>query len=120
MIGQRAATGAALFGPRAPQCRIRPLLISLLGGESLLEVLQPQVELIGIELLGTLAELHPLKLADQVAQTIVLASQPIALSGKLRLLGPFGITLGMRLPEQRMQRCDVIGKGLGGRVHGPD
>jgi hypothetical protein len=76
MIRQRTATGAPLFGPRAPQRRIGPLLIGLLGGERLLEILQPEIELVGIELLGTLAELNSLKLADQVAQAIVLTSQP--------------------------------------------
>jgi len=67
--------------------------------------------LVGIELLGTLAELHPLKLADQVAQAIVLTGEPGVLS-------PLGIALGPCLKEQCMQRRDILGKGLGGRVHG--
>ena len=45
-------------------------------GNGLFEILQPQSELVGIELLRAAAELQALKLADQVAQAIVLAGKP--------------------------------------------
>ena len=64
VVGQRSPAGAALRGTRLPQGRVGLLLLGLCLGDRLLEILQPQVELLGIEFLGTFAELHPLQLAD--------------------------------------------------------
>ena len=64
VIGQRAAAGPPLCSTGALQPRIGLLLFGLAGGNRLFEVLQPEIELVGIELLGTPAELHALKLTD--------------------------------------------------------
>ena len=88
-------------------------------GDRLFEIFQRQIELVGIELFRTPAELHPLQLADQVAQPVVLPGELVALIRKARLLGPLGIALGPRRQHQRAQRRDVIGKGLLCR-HGGD
>ena len=94
-----------------PQLRLRLLLFGLGRGNRLLEILQRQAELIGIEPLRVPAELHALQLADQLAQPVVLLGEP-------GLLGAFGIALGPRRQHQRTQRRDILGQGL--RVgHGP-
>ena len=82
-------------------------------GDRLFEILQRQVELVGIELLRAPAELHALQLAEQVAQPVVLAGEPVALPRQPRLFGTLGIALGPRRQHQGAQRRDILGKGLG-------
>jgi hypothetical protein len=43
---------------------------------------------------------------------VVLTSQLIAFFDEPRLLGPFGVALGLPCQHQRAQRCDVVGKDL--------
>ena len=107
MLGQRTAPGTPLFRARLAQRRI-----GLARGNGLFEIFQSQVELVGIELFRTPAELHPLQLANQVAQSVVLTSELIALFDEPRLLRPLGVALGPRRQHQRTQRDDVVGKDL--------
>jgi hypothetical protein len=86
----------------------------------LFEILQPQIELVGIELLGALAKLHPLKLADEVAEAIVLPGELVARSDEPHLLGTLGVALDPRLHHYVAEYSDIIGKGLGGRTHDRD
>ena len=58
MLGQRAAPGAPLFRVGRAQRRIGLFLFGLTRGNGLFEIFQSQVELVGIELLRTPAELH--------------------------------------------------------------
>ena len=94
MLRQRGTDGAALLGAGAPQRRIALLLLRFGLGDGLFEVLQRQVELVGIELLRAPAELHALKLAKQVAQPVVLRSKLIAFDDELCFFAVLGITLG--------------------------
>ena len=55
------------------QRRIGLLLLGLGFGDRLFEILQREIELVGIELFRAPAELQPLQLADQVAQPVILA-----------------------------------------------
>ena len=112
MLGQRAAPGAPLFRAGLAQRRIGLLLFGLALGNCLFEIFQSQVELVGIELFRTPAELHPLQLANQLAQSVVLTSQLIALFDEPRLLGPLAVALGPHCQHQRAQRCDIVGKDL--------
>ena len=112
MLGQRAAAGVPLFRAGFAQRRIGLLLFGLARGDRLFEVFQGQVELVGIELFRAPAELHPLQLADQVTQPVVLPGELIALFDQPRLLGPLGIALSPRRQHQGAQRGDVTGKAL--------
>jgi hypothetical protein len=119
-VRQRSAAGPPLLGTGALQRRIRFLLFGLAGGDRLFEILQPQIELVGVKLLGALAKLHPLKLADEVAQPIVLLGEPVALSDEPHLLGTFGVALDPRFQDQRAEHGNIVGKGFGGRAHHRD
>src|SRR5215469_2229436 len=112
VLGQRAPPGAPLFRAGLAQRRIGLLLFGLARGNGLFEIFQSQVELVGIELLRTPAEVHALQLANQVAQSVVLTSELIAFFDEPRLLGPFGVALGLRCQHQRAQHYDIVGKDL--------
>ena len=112
MLGQRAAPGAPLFRVGRAQRRIGLFLFGLTRGNGLFEIFQSQVELVGIELLRTPAELHALQLANQVAQSVVLTSELIAFFDEPHLFGPFGIAFGLRCQHQRAQRYNVVGEDL--------
>jgi len=112
VLGQRAPPSAPVFRAGLAQRRIRLLLVGLARGNGLFEIFQSQVELVGIEFFRTPAEVHALQLANQVAQSVVLTSELIAFFDQPRLLGPFGVALGMRCQHQRAQRCDIVGKDL--------
>jgi len=94
MLRERAAAGSALLGTALPQPRVSPFLRGLGRGDRLLEILQRQAELIGIEPLRVPAELQALQLADQLPQPVVLIGEP-------GLLRAFGIALGPRRQHQR-------------------
>ena len=81
----------------------------------LFKIFQGQVELVGIELFRAPAELHPLHLAKQLAQPIVLAGELIALFDKPPFLGPLGIALGPGRQHQGAQPRNIVGKGIGRR-----
>jgi hypothetical protein len=104
VLGQQAPPGAPLF--RAGLGR----------GNCLFQIFQSQVELVGIELLRTPAEVHALQLAKQLAQSVALTSELIAFFDEPRLLGPFGVALGPRCQHQRAQRCDAAMSS--GRISG--
>jgi hypothetical protein len=67
------------------------------------DVLERQLQLLGIELLRTAAELRTLQLAQQVPQPVILRQRLVALG-----------TCGS---EQRLQRVDVVGKLIRSLVH---
>jgi hypothetical protein len=60
MRGKRAAIGAALLGTPASPRRVLLVLGGLLAGNRLLDILECQQQLLGIELLGAAAELRAL------------------------------------------------------------
>jgi hypothetical protein len=77
--GVRSRSG----GPAASRCPItclgpRLLLLGLARGDRVFEILQRQVELVGIELFRAFAASRALELADQVAQPIVLSGELMA------------------------------------------
>ena len=113
MLRQRSAACPPCLGPGAFQRRIGLLVLRFGFGDGLFEILQREIELVGIELLRAGAELPTSKLADQVAKTIVLA-------GKSGILGAPGSAFGPRFQEHDAKRRYVIGKRLGGRVHDRD
>ena len=115
MLGQRAAPGAPLVRACLAQRRIGLLLVGLALSYCLFEIFQGQVELVGIELFRAPAELHPLHLAKQVAQPVVLAGELIALFDKPPFLGPLGIALGPGRQHQGAQPRNIVGKGIGRR-----
>src|SRR6185312_15437869 len=119
MLGQRAAAASALLGAGALQRRIGLLLLGFGFGNRLFNVLQRKTELVGIEFLGAPAKLRALELADQMAQTVILAGKLVARGGELGLFGALGVAFGPDLDQRRAQRGDVVWQGLGGRVHGP-
>ena len=87
MLGQRAAAGPALLGAGPFQRQVGLLLLGSRLGDRLFEILQRQIELVGIEPLRATAELQALQLPDQVAQPVVLPRKPVALVGQPRPLG---------------------------------
>ena len=96
----RPATGGARLG-----CRLVLLVIrGFAGRDRLLDVLQRQRELIRIELLGSAAELHPLKLAQQMQEAVVLDEDCIPLRDR-------GVPLAQRRSQARFKRLGV-GWGL--------
>ena len=80
------------------------LVLLVVGGlvrrNRLLDVLERQQQLLGIELLRTAAELRTLQLAQQMAQAVVLRQRLVA-------LGDRGVALGARRREQRLQGFDI-------------
>ena len=69
---QRAAVRPALLEPSRCGCLV-PLVVRRFAGRfRLLDLLERQSELVWIELLGFAAELHPLKLAQQMHEAVVL------------------------------------------------
>jgi hypothetical protein len=94
----------ACLAPR----RIGLLLFGLDRGDGLFEIFQSQVELVGIELFRTPTKLHPLQLANQLAQSVVLVGEP-------PVLGPLGVALGPGRQHQDPQRGNVVGKSVGRR-----
>jgi hypothetical protein len=119
MLGQRAAGAPALLSTGALQRRIGLFLLGLGFGHGLFEILQREIELVGIEPLRAPTELQALKLADQMAETVILGGELIALGDKAYLLSTLGVPFGPGLREHRVQHGDVAGRGLGGRVHAP-
>jgi hypothetical protein len=63
MSGQRAAARPALLGPSRCGCLVPIVVCRFAGRFRLLDILQRQGERVWIELLGSAAELHSLKVA---------------------------------------------------------
>jgi hypothetical protein len=71
--------------------------------QPLLDILEPQSELLGIELLGAAAELRALQLAQQMPKAINLRRRLVALGNR-------GVPFRPCCRKQRLQRADVGGK----------
>ena len=69
----------------------------------MLDILERQKQLLGIELLRSLAELRTLQLAQEMPQAINLRKRMIALRDR-------GVTLRTRRRDQRMERFDICSK----------
>jgi hypothetical protein len=110
VLGQRPAINTALLPARRLPRRVGLLRLGLALGDRLFEVLEGQLQLIGMRrLLGAPAEQGPLQLFDDRPQVLVL-------SGQLGRRGPFG-------QKQSFEHRHVIGQrgGFGGirrRAHG--
>src|SRR5512132_1363371 len=89
MLGQSAAALPPLPAARLAHLRGRLLRFGIAFGDRLFKVLEPERQLVGIELLRAPAELHALQLADEVAQALVLILQ-------LLTQGALGIQLSAR------------------------
>ena len=101
---KRAAVRPALLGLSRCGCLV-PLVVRRFAGRfRLLDILQRQSELVWIELLGFAAELHPLKLAQQMHEAVVLGENRIPLRNR-------GVPLG-----QRRSRRASSAWGSGGRA----
>ena len=103
MGGKRAPAGAALVGARAGGRRVLLVVGRRVAGNSLLDILERQLQLFGIKLLRAPAEVGALQLTQQVPQTIHLRQRLIALGDRGVPLRPCG-------SDQRLQRLDVGGK----------
>ena len=100
---QRRARLGALPGPRRRERRIVRLAHGLDLGDRLLDVFQGEKQLVGIELLRAAAELGTPQLVQQMTQLVVLLDQAIA--------------LGKGAADQRAQRFNIVGKGIGQCAH---
>ena len=97
MPGQRAAIDTPLLPARRLQRRVGLLVLRLALGQRLLEVLEGQLQLIGIDgLLGAPPEQGPLQLLDDRAQLLVVPGEP----GRARAFGQ----------QQSLQRRHVGGQ----------
>jgi len=95
------------------------LLLRFGFGDGQFQILQREIELVGIEPLRAPPELHALKLANQVTQPVVLDGKLLALVGKSRPFGALGVAFGPRRDEHCSQHGSIVGERLGDRVHGP-
>jgi hypothetical protein len=99
---RRQAAQAASAGPRRPRSIATPrsgLLRRLGGRRGLLEVLQAELQLVGVELLRAPAELAALQLPDQEPQLLDLGLGRVT-------LGTDGIPLGQGGSVLSLQRCE--------------
>jgi hypothetical protein len=94
---------ATLLALRPCSRRMFFVVSGFVRGNGLLDVLQGQQQLFGIELLRTPAEVGTLQLPQQVAQPIVLQERLVALGDRI-------VTLGSRRRKQRMQGFDINGR----------
>jgi hypothetical protein len=72
----------------------------LVCGSDLLDILERQKQLLGVELLRMSAELGTLQLAQKMAQAINLRQRAVP-------LGDGGVTFRTRRRDQRIQRFDI-------------
>ena len=107
MSGQRAAIAAALVGAHARARRVLLVLGRLSAGNSLLDIFDRELQLLGIELLRAAAELRALQLAQEVPQAIHLRQHLIALGARRVTSCDRGVPLRPRCRDQRLQRVDV-------------
>ena len=100
MRGQYVAAAASFFGAVGGTRRVLFVLGGLVGGNGLLNVLERQKQLLGIELLRAATEPRTLQLAQQMPQPIVLRQRLVA-------LGDRRVALRARRRKQCLQRLDV-------------
>lgn len=108
MVGQGAAALPPLTATGLTQRRVSLLGFGVGFDHRLLEVLERQRQLVGVELLRTPAELHPLQLADEVAQAFVLILQAAT-------QGALGRELGAHRQHGFVQLGRIVGKARGSR-----
>ena len=95
MTRQCAAIGATLFGARLCGYRVLLVVVGFALGSRLLDILECQEQLVGIELLRAFAEVRTLQLAKQMAQAIDLRKRAVA-------FGYRSVTFRTRRHHQRM------------------
>ncbi len=93
--GKRTAIGAALFAPGPCGGWVCPVGGGFVRGKGLLDILERQLQLLGVKLLRTPAKLRALQLAQQMPQAIDLRQRLVALDERR-------ITLRTRRRDQRM------------------
>jgi hypothetical protein len=87
VIGQRRTAFAPATRPLGLQRRVALLLLGLgLGGRAL-QILEAELELVGVERLGALAELQPSELGDDVVEPLGQRRQPRDLLLEVHSLG---------------------------------
>ena len=110
MAGKRATIDTALVGAGTRGHLVLFVVVGLVGRNHLLDVLERQTQLLGVELLRMAAKLRTLQLAQQVPQAVVLRQGMVALHER-------GVTLRPRRSDQRMQGCDIGWKRIGALAH---
>ena len=100
MRGKCTGTAATFVGAVAGARRVLLVLGGLVAGNGLLNVLERQTQLLGIELLRAATELGALQLTQQMPQAIHLRQCLVA-------LGDRSVSLCARRREERLQRLDV-------------
>ena len=111
--GKRATIDTALVGARTRGRLVLLVVVGLVGRNRLLDVLERQTQLLGVELLRMAAKLRTLQLAQQMPQAVVLRQGMVALHER-------GVTLRPRRSDQRMQGCDIGWKRIGALAHARD
>ena len=110
MDRERAADRPALCSPRHGGCPVPLVIRGFAGRDRLLDVLQRQGELVRIEFLGFAAELHPLKLTQQMHEAVVLDEGRIPLRDR-------GVPLDQRRSQARFKRVGVRRRSIRVWVH---
>jgi hypothetical protein len=106
MGGKRAAVGPALFRAGASVPLVLLVVGRLARGDGLLDILERQGELVRVELLGPMAELHALQLTQEMLQAIDLRQRLVA--------------LGERDREPRLQLGDFDRRLIRALAHTPE
>ena len=110
VFGQSAAALPPFAAARPAQRLIRLLRFGVAFGHRLFEILERESELVGIELLRAPPELHPLQLADEVAQALVLILHAAA-------LGALGFEFSAHRQHRGAQAEGIVGKIVESRRH---
>jgi hypothetical protein len=110
MVGKRAAAGVALVGARLGGHWVLLVVFGFVGRDDLLDILERQKQLLGIELLRTPAKLRALQLAQEMPQAVILRQGLVA-------LGDRGVTLRTRRRDQRLQRFNIGWKLIRALAH---
>ena len=109
MSGKRPAVDSAPLSVSASPSRVSLVVVSLAGGNRLLDILKRQMQLVRIELLRAAAK-RALQLAQQMLQAIILRLQEIALCQR-------DVPLRARLCKERLQGCDMSWQRIGALAH---
>ena len=110
MSGKRPAVDSTPLSVSASPSRVSLVVVSLAGGNRLLDILKRQMQLVRIELLRAAAKLRALQLAQQMLQAIILRLQEIALCQR-------DVPLRARLCKERLQGCDMGWQRIGALAH---
>jgi hypothetical protein len=96
------------LGRASRRGRIRRILPGLAFRNRLLQILDPEQQLIGVQLLGAAAELVAQQTLDQQVQLVDLG---IALLHRLLQDGVLLFGRGEHVAPHLLQRCGVVGQG---------